>query len=166
MSKLFKIVMPEKLVKNSEDILLGSEYMDSSSFLGDIKYYNIDDFGINSFEVLHRWGYDVFPFAKNVMYQCPFGDKIAKRVFYAVYPFGISDIPNEEKIDKPYVKLINTDGYGVMFSMSHIQKSIMGHGYTSGNLPADGSPENNSICSIKMSDGNIVYCYFSKWFNK
>lgn len=124
------------------------------------------------FKGLFEIGVDATVLEESVRYNCPWSDN----VYYWMYPLGV--ISDDEK--KYGRDSEDTQGFpwlcrkiNTRTNMDDIDPSVfgklvdamLGHGYTAGTLPCDGSGE-KVLATIPLDNGDelLVACWV--WFNK
>jgi hypothetical protein len=122
-------------------------------------------------------------FLNDSAYQCPFRKK--EQEFFGLYPMAIlsqdihkyrlGDLRNSHydiAFDVEWTKSMTCTAYDtktkekiVAINVDHIAKAYMGHGYTSGTLPYDGSGR-IELVKVRLSNGDWLVCATWEWFNK
>jgi hypothetical protein len=162
--KQVEIVKGSGFEPKNGDILYGSDFIDKESDKSFSGYY-LGNFNHNHWNALQNLGISNVKDMRDVVhYECPFREGKGK-VYYWLYPFAISDIPEEiikERSWIPREKFILGESEIVP---EKIDMSFLGHGFTEGTLPYDGS-NRIKVFDVKLSDGRTLYCYGYVWYNK
>jgi hypothetical protein len=152
------------------DILYGSEYIEKEIKKEDIKNLNtipicVYNGGNPWLSLINRFGIDATVLEEAVKYSCPYTDNH----YYWFVPVRL--VLRKNTIT--YYKKDSKDDYAydidwwksVNFRMNTIINAHLGHGYTDGTLPYDGSG-NTEIVLVPLDNGDALlgYCWF--WYNK
>lgn len=143
------------------DILFGAEFV-NGLMPPEFEAYLLSHWNFNHWEALYQLGIKASDLSDAAEYECPW----RSTPFYHIYPFAISDVSKEALKNLPWVKPVRFSHANFStVGPDKIDLSFLGHGYTSGTLPSDGSIARN-VFVVKLSDGRSLYCYGFLWFNK
>lgn len=160
------------------DILSGGEYIvrqvGNKEKLED--YLFIGVFGNNPWHALERLNIDSTKLKEAFKYKCPFSENI----YYHFVPValilknGVDSYRNfyEEQngegmysdylFDLEWIKQMSQD---VLPEANTIQMAMLGHGYTDGTLPSDGSGDFINVL-IELDNGDFLFGHCWEWYNK
>ena len=162
------------------DILSGGEYLvrkvDYKEKLGD--YLWISLFGNNPWNALERLGIESKELKETFKYKCPFSDNI----YYHFTPVVLvlnNGVDSYRKYyeeqngikDPLYTDYLFDTKWGRRLSMevlpeaTTIQMAMLGHGYTEGTLPSDGSGDFINVL-IELDNGDFLFGHCWEWYNK
>jgi len=177
-----------KLIKSSGkpnigDMLYGAEYFHgelnkSHSTNMNKRYEGLEYFYLDN---IHELGWlalklfvDEVPNQQNFMYECPY---IGNRHFWLLpiaimsddiqkYKSKVSDCWFKEMVfDFDFVSGNAPINEALEDGGSTLIKSFMGHGYTDGTLPNDGSG-NRELITMKLDNGDYIVAISHIWYNK
>lgn len=115
-------------------------------------------------------------------YECPFNSN--RQCFFGLYPLAIlsKDISKyrlgdlrgghyDIAWDVEWTKTMSCAGYDkdknkiVKIDIDNIATAYLGHGYTEGTLPYDGSGKVKQV-KVRLSNGDWLVCATWEWYNK
>jgi len=156
------------------DILCGEEYIDSLLTEEDFSknYISLSSIGNDTWHSLQIFNIKINELQKEFEYECPFNNN---KYFWFVpsillltsttdprliYGNNLSNQRKEFIFDFGWTRQMKSGR-----ELSGIQKAFLGHGYTVGTLPSDGSNELIQV-KIKLNNNDFIggYCYV--WYNK
>jgi hypothetical protein len=162
------------------DILSGGEYLvrkvKNKEDLGD--YLWVGTFGNNPWHAIERLGIDSTKLKAIFRYSCPFTDN----VYYHFIPVVVI-LKNGEKTYRKTFEDANggpSTGFDYLFDLewsrgltikgvlpeaNTIQMTMLGHGYTDGTLPNDGSGDFINVL-IELDNGDFLFGHCWEWYNK
>jgi hypothetical protein len=163
------------------DILYGEKYIfktDMEDLLDQIWLpLHLHGFHPISWCNLERFGIEKEPFMSDITYVCPF----TKNKFFWFYPsfvvtnnatkYWVGKFEDEEYrkrssvFDDEWTKNIWRIRKDEPIDVSHIGKSLMGHGYTEGTYPHDGHGTIKEA-GVLLSNGDTVFGHTWVWYNK
>jgi len=186
---MIKIIKQKKIAKGSKvcdigDILYGDGFFikPHEDFFGKKKFLPLAALYYNPWHSLEALGIDFEKFKKELEYE----DYVEKRnIYYWAIPIFLFSDDVDEIIDKTkaiYWKDIHKDHEWQVrsyfrqwgdednplekdFRLSKILEAMLGHGYTYGTIPSDGSGEQKNAL-VELSDGNFLGCKVWVWYNK
>lgn len=122
-------------------------------------------------------------FLDDGVYTCPFRRK-KEQEFFGMYPLAIlsKDISKyrvgnlknnayDMAFDNDWTKGMSAIDYDkdgnklVKIPVDNIAEVYLGHGYTEGNIPYDGSGSRKQV-KVKLSNGDWLVCLTWEWYNK
>ena len=134
---------------------------------------SLELYSINPWNTLDRLGIDCEPLKTSCRYRDPWSDNI----YYWFVPTTIDTLdvsqykPDREVTNSIHEMLFDTkymkehhykDGLGVA---TGIEKSFLGHGYTSSTLPNDGHGKTEPVY-LQLSNGDKLCGFLWIWYNK
>lgn len=168
------IIKPTKAPEpNNGDIISGNEYLwellDKKT-IKNIRAYPLSYESLNHWKALERFGLDTTDIQDEARYECPFR---SGNHFFRIYPIAISEVHSHEvnessKFLMEYImkrKESLNDHIYMELSLSEVEKSFMGHGYSQYILPHDGFGS-WEWAKIKLSDGRFLFAIYWEWYNK
>jgi len=159
------------------DILSGGEYLvrevkGSEIGANFLTAQGIDD---NPWESIKALGINAEPLKEAFKYTCPY----TENTYYHFIPLAVLLIDGHD-IDMyrkgPYESPSWNFAFDLEwnkercptfedFNMSRVTDSMLGHGYTDGTLPSDGSGEHIRVL-IELANGDFLFGYCWQWYNK
>jgi len=177
MIKLLKIpkINNKRYTPEYGDILYGDEYIAGKVELKDIKHpILLSNFGNNTWETLKKFEIDYEMLQKRVTYECYMtGNK-----YYWFLPmmilcgYSTKAYRGLSSFSDPYFNMLFDEEWTLQFlegysveNINKIQQSLLGHGYTLGTLPSDGS-NSIEVVWVEMSNGDKLVGFCWIWHNK
>jgi len=155
------------------DILSGGEYLvrmvKDKEDLGNLLGANI--VSQNPWSSLKRLGIDTESLKKAFKYHCPYTGNIYYHFIpaailvksvepYRKYPYD--EIDWDWAFDLEWNRERTKEGHP---ELNNVGESMLGHGYTEGTLPSDGSGSFIKVL-IELSNGDYLFGYCWEWYNK
>lgn len=159
------------------DILYGKQYIAGPANLDRISQVLsvVSSRHYHPWKAVHsKFGIDI-SMSKDFEYRCPFSNN----VYYWCVPYFMV-VRRNDAIHYAPINIISSDSYEYDLAwQTHLWKSsigdiryipptiqaFLGHGYTEGTLPSDGSAELNHVL-IELNNGDALLCLCWIWYNK
>lgn len=157
------IIQKQPFTPDYGDILSGGEYLarevKGSEIIGN--FLSTQAINNDPWETLTALSINVAPLKKAFQYSCPY----TRNTYYHFIPLAILLIDGHD-IDM-YRKGYESPSWDFAFNLKWSKQccSMLGHGYTDGTLPSDGSGKHIKVL-IELDNGDFLFGYCWLWFNK
>jgi hypothetical protein len=122
----------------------------------------------NGWTALANLNINAHDFRARSTYKCPF---MHMNIYYWNMPVAlISQNPERYEALSGNAYAMDSDWHKKMyeeriFDLGLVPRSLMGHGFTSGTLPSDGTPHIEKTLA-DVDNGDVIVCQTFIWFNK